>query len=106
MAGFFDSLRIELMDSGVTVTTAFPGFVATGVRRHAYGADGTPLGESPVQEDEVMTADECARLILDAADARKREVVMTAAGKVGLWVKLVAPALVDRIARRKIELGK
>ena len=106
MAGFFDSLRIELLDSGVTVTTAFPGFVATGVRRHAYGADGAPLGESPVKEDEVMTADECARLILDAADRRKREVVMTTAGKVGQWVKLVAPGLVDRIARRKIERGK
>lgn len=106
MAGFFDSLRIELLGTGVTVTTAFPGFVATGVRRHAYGPSGAPLGESPVREDEVMTADECARLILDAADRRKREVVMTATGKVGQWVKLVAPGLVDRIARRKIERGK
>lgn len=106
MAGFFDSLRIELLETGVTVTTAFPGFVATGVRRHAYGPDGAPLGESPVQEGEVMTADECARLILEAADARKREVVMTAAGKVGQWVKLIAPGLVDRVARRKIEAGK
>ena len=106
MAGFFDSLRIELMDTGVSVTTAFPGFVATGVRRHAYGADGTPLGESPVQEDEVMTADECARIILDAADARKREVVMTARGKIGQWVKLIAPGLVDRLAKRAIEEGK
>ena len=106
MAGFFDSLRIELMDTGVSVTTAFPGFVATGVRRHAYGADGTPLGESPVQEDEVMAADTCARIILAAADARRREVVMTARGKVGQWVKLVAPGLVDRLARKAIERGK
>ena len=106
MAGFFDSLRIELVDSGVTVTTAFPGFVATGVRRHAYGADGAPLGESPVRENEVMTADECARLVLRAADRRKREVVMTARGKLGQWAKLVAPGLVDRLAARAIERGK
>ena len=106
MAGFFDSLRIELRDTGVTVTTAFPGFVATGVRRHAYGADGAPLGESPVQEDAVMTADDCARIIIDAADRRTREVVMTARGKVGQWVKLVAPGLVDRLAARAIERGR
>jgi NAD(P)-dependent dehydrogenase (short-subunit alcohol dehydrogenase family) len=35
MAGFFDSLRIELAGSGVSVTMAYPGFVATGVRRVA-----------------------------------------------------------------------
>lgn len=106
MAGFFDSLRIELMDSGVTVTTTFPGFVATWVRRRAIGPDGQPLGESPVQENQVMSADECARIILDAADRRKREVVMTAKGKVGQWAKLVVPGLVDRIAKRTIERGR
>ena len=106
MAGFFDSLRIELRGTGVSVTTAFPGFVATGVRRHAYGADGVPLGVSPVKEDEVMAADECARLILEAADGRRREVVMTARGKLGQWLKLVAPGLVDRVAARAIDSGK
>jgi short-subunit dehydrogenase len=105
LAGFFDSLRIELRDTGVSVTTVYPGFVATGVRRHAVGPDGQPLGESPVQEDQVMTADACARQILDAADKRRRELVMTARGKVGVWAKLVAPALVDRLAARAIERG-
>ena len=106
MAGFFDSLRIELADDGVSVTTVYPGFVATGVRRHAFGPDGRPLGESPVDEDAVMSADECARLTLKAADARRRELVMTARGKIGLWAKLVAPGLVDRLARRAIETGR
>ena len=105
MAGFFDSLRIELAGSGVSVTTVYPGFVATGVRRHAVGPDGRPLGESPVQEERVMTADECARQTLQAADRRKRELVMTARGKTGLWAKLVAPGLVDRMAARAIRRG-
>ncbi len=54
MTGFFDSLRIELDGSGVTVTLIYPGFVATGVRRHAFAADGRPLGASPVQEGRVL----------------------------------------------------
>ncbi len=106
MAGFFDSLRIELADEGVSVTMVYPGFVATGVRRHAVGPDGRPLGESPVQEDAVMTADQCARLTLRAAARRKRELVMTARGKVGQWLRLVAPSLTDRIAARAIARGR
>ena len=106
MAGFFDSLRIELSGTGVSVTTAFPGFVSTGVRRHAYGPDGQPLGESPVDEAGAMSPEKCARLILRAADRRKREVVMTPRGKVGVWMKLIAPGLVDRIAERAIERGR
>jgi short-subunit dehydrogenase len=106
MAGFFDSLRIELADEGVSVTMLYPGFVATGVRRHAVGPDGRPLGESPVQEDAVMTADACAARIVRATERREREVVMTARGRVGQWVRLVAPGLTDRIAARAIARGR
>jgi short-subunit dehydrogenase len=108
MAGFFDSIRIELADDGVTVTQVFPGFVATEIRERAFGPDGRPLGagNSPVREREVMTAEECARQIIAVAGARKRELVMTLRAKVGAKLKLVSPALVDRIARRAIEQGK
>jgi len=106
MTGFFDSLRIELADSGVAVTMIYPGFVATGIRENATGPDGKPLLVSPVKEGEVMGVEECARRIARAIERREREVVMTARGKIGLWLKLLAPSLVDRIARRAIERGR
>jgi short-subunit dehydrogenase len=106
MTGFFDSLRIELDGSGVAVTMIYPGFVATGIRENATGPDGKPIQVSPVKEGEVMPVGECARLIAAAIEARKREVIMTARGKMGLWLKLVAPGLVDRIAKRAIEKGR
>ena len=106
MAGLFDSLRIELAGTGVTVTMVYPGFVATEIRERAFGADGKPLGASPVRESEVMTAETCARLILEAAARRRRELVMTRRGKIGMWLKVLAPGLVDRIARRAIEQGR
>ena len=106
MTGFFDALRIELADSGVAVTMIYPGFVATGIRENATGPDGKPILVSPVKEGEVMGVEECARIIVAAIEARKREVIMTARGKIGLWLKLLAPSLVDRIARRAIERGK
>lgn len=106
MTGFFDSLRIELSGSGVSVTVVYPGFVATEIRTRAAGADGKPLGTSPVREGEVMTAGECAARILSAVEGRRRELVMTPRGRIGLWLKLLAPGLVDRIARNAIEKGR
>ncbi len=106
MRGFFDSLRIELDGSGVTVTMIYPGFVATGIRENATGPDGKPILVSPVKEGEVMGVEECARRIVKAIERREREVVMTARGKMGLWLKLLAPALIDRIAKRAIERGR
>jgi len=106
MTGFFDSLRIELAGTGVTVTMVYPGFVSTGIRERAFGVDGKPLGKSPVREAEVMTVETCARLILEAAAGRRRELVMTRRGRIGMWLKVLAPGLVDRIARRAIEEGR
>jgi short-subunit dehydrogenase len=108
MTGFFDSVRIELDGSGVTVTMVYPGFVATEIRERAFGPDGRPLGagNSPVREREVMTAEECARQIVEAAASRRRELIMTARGKIGWILKLVAPTLVDRIAKKAIAEGK
>ena len=106
MVGFFDSLRIELADSGVTVTLIYPGFVTSEIRERASGADGQPLKKSPVREAEVMSAEECARIMIKAMAKRQREEVMTARGKLGLWGKLIAPGLVDRMARKAMEEGK
>ena len=105
MVGFFDSLRIELAESGVTVTLIYPGFVTSEIRERAVGADGQPLEKSPVREGEVMTTEECARIMINAMARRKREEVMTLRGKLGLWLKLIAPGLVDRMARKAIEEG-
>jgi short-subunit dehydrogenase len=106
MTGFFDSLRIEIADYGISVTMIYPGFVATETRERALGADGKSIGKSPVREDEAMTAEDCVQLIIQAAAARRRELVMTWRGKIGLWLKLIAPGLVDRIAQKAILEGR
>ncbi len=98
MAIFFDSLRIELAGRGVSVTVAYPGFVETGIRERAAGS-GEGRGSRPGR---IMSADECAQRIWNAARHRRREVVMTVRGKAGRWLRLIAPGLVDRIAARAV----
>lgn len=104
--GFFDSLRVELRGSGVAVTVVCPYFVRSEIRRRSAGPDGRRLAASPVQEDEVMTAEECARRIARAMARRQRLLVMTLKGRLGRFVKIVAPALVDRVAAAAVRKGR
>jgi len=106
MVGFFESLRIEVEDDGISVTIAFPDFVASGMHTRSLGADGKPLGHNPLQVDKIMTSETCARLIIEGAAARKRQVIMSNRSRFGQWLKLIAPGRVDRIARRAIEKGR
>jgi short-subunit dehydrogenase len=98
MSGFFEALRSELKAAGVSVTIAYPGVVATRIRHRGFNAGGQPLGESLLKEEGAMSAAQCARLIVDGMNRRRREVVMTAKGKLGRFIKLVAPGLVERMA--------
>ena len=105
MVGFFDTLRIELAPHQVSVTMAYPDFVATGMRVRALDPDGQPLGRTTVEESKTMPVETCAQLILRAAERRQREVVMSGRAQLGQWLKLIAPGLVDRIAAQAIKTG-
>jgi NAD(P)-dependent dehydrogenase (short-subunit alcohol dehydrogenase family) len=104
--GFFDSLRIELRDAGVAVTVIAPYFVRSEIRRRSPGPDGRTIEASPVRESEIMSAEECARLIARAMERRQRMLVMSFKGKLGRWLKLFAPALVDRMAAAAVRKGR
>jgi len=98
MTGFFEALRAELKGAGVGVTTAYPGVVATQIRYRGYQANGQPAGKSGLKEDDAMPVEVCARLILDGMARRQREVVMTTKGKLGRYLKLLAPGAVEDMA--------
>jgi short-subunit dehydrogenase len=102
VVGFHDSLRIELQGSGVSVTVIAPDFVRSQIHKRALGADGRPLGESPLRQDRIMSAEECAQLIVPAIERRQRLLLTSARGRLGRWLKLIAPAAIDRIAARAI----
>ena len=97
MAGFFEALRTEERGHGLSVTIAYPGVVATQIRYHGLNAQGVAAGASGLKEDNAMSVETCARLILQGLQAREREVVMTSAGKIGRFLKLLAPGWVESL---------
>ena len=79
------------------MTTADPGVVDRRICCHGYNAEAT--GVSGRKEDGAMTTEqECARLIITGLSRHQREVVMSAKGKLGSSIKLIAPGMMENMA--------
>ncbi|MCX8065281.1 MAG: SDR family oxidoreductase [Candidatus Hydrogenedentes bacterium] len=103
MIGFFDSLRLEVESKGVSVTIVAPDFVKSEIHKRALKGDGSSLESSPMIESKIMTAEECASLILKATLKRQRMLITSRRGKIGRWLKLICPSIIDKIAIKAIE---
>jgi len=100
--GFFDSLRVELAADGVSVTVICPDFVVSEIHKRALGADGRPLGENPMAYSKIMSAEQCAALMIAAIERRERLLVTSARGRLARWMKLLAPGRVDALSAAAI----
>lgn len=95
--GFLEVLRTELLKTGVHVLTACPGFTASNIRKRSLTRDGHQQGESPRQEEKMMTAEECATHIYNATVKRRRTLILTTQGKLAVWLNKWLPGLADRM---------
>lgn len=96
MIGFLESLRSEVMDRGVHVLTACPGFTASNIRRSALTATGKVTGETPMEETGMMSAEEVADHVYTAVVRRKRDLLLTLQGKLAVWLNVFFPRWMDR----------
>lgn len=97
MNGFLEALRTEELHSGIHILTACPGFTASNIRTTALTADGSQQGETPRDEDKMMTAEEVAQHIYNAVEQRKRTIVLTKQGKLTVFLNKVAPKQLDKM---------
>jgi len=98
--GWLEALRTEMLDKGVNVMWVCPGFTSSNIRNVALNSDGQPQGESPMDENKMMSAEECAQRIVKAIAKRKRSVVMTFQGKETVFLNRFLPGLADRLVKK------
>ena len=98
--GWLEALRTELLETGVNVMWVCPGFTTSNIRNAALNKDAKPQGESPMDEGKMMSAEECARHILNAIEKRKRTLVLTLNGKQTVFLNKFFPALADKMVRK------
>ncbi|MFN2127683.1 MAG: SDR family oxidoreductase, partial [Anaerolineales bacterium] len=75
LEGFFEALRTEVMNKGVHVMVVSPGFTGTNIRNAALNKNGESQGESPRDENKMMTAETVAIKILKGLKKRKRDMI-------------------------------
>ncbi|HRX10321.1 MAG TPA: SDR family oxidoreductase [Draconibacterium sp.] len=96
MRGFLDSVRVEHRRSGLHVLIAAPGFTTSEIRKSALIADGSQQGDTPRDENKMMSAEECARRIYNAVEKRRRKLILTfIQGKATVLVAKLWADLVD-----------
>lgn len=97
MQGFLEALRTEMLHTGVHVMWVSPGFTSSNIRNVARTADGTSQAETPLDEGKLMSSEECASIVLDGVENRKRTVVMTSQGKLAVWLNKLLPSFADKM---------
>lgn len=97
MQGFLETLRTELLYTGVHVMWAAPGFTSSNIRNTALASDGHSQKETPLDENKLMSAEKCAAIILTGMKNRKRTVILTAQGKATVWMNKLFPKWMDKM---------
>lgn len=97
MQGFLEALKTELLATGVHVMWVSPGFTASNIRNVALSADGSKQKETPLDEGKLMSAEDCATLIIKAIEGKKRTLVMTSQGKLTVWLNKLFPGIADKL---------
>jgi len=97
--GWMESLRTELLESGVNVLWVSPGFTETNIRNAALDSKGEAHGETTMDEKAMMTSAECAQHIIHAIEKRKRTIVLTFTGKETVILNKFFPSLADKLVR-------
>jgi short-subunit dehydrogenase len=97
--GFYDALRMELYQSGVSISIICPYWVVTEFHEAQLNKHGEPRGArgQTIYTNKKMTAERCAEIALRAAYKRRREVLM-GPGTLATWLKLIAPGLLAWIS--------
>jgi len=100
--GFLESLRIENLRTGLHVMIACPGYTASNIRKTALDKDGKQQGESPLDENKLMTSEEVAEEILRGVLKRRKTLILTTQGKMVVFLNKIFPRLMDKMVFRKI----
>ena len=97
LQGWLESLRTELLESGVHVMWVSPGFTTSNIRNTALNNKGELTGGGVIDESKLMSAQACARIILQAVEKRRRTRTITFQGKFAVFMNKLFPSLSDKL---------
>ncbi len=100
--GLFETLRVELAGTGVTVTIICPGFTNTGIAHAALDGDGSVTKHRQSTVGKIATPQEVARALHRAVAQEKRLVVLSTVGKLTYLINKFWPAQYERMMLKSL----
>ncbi|MEO6550119.1 MAG: SDR family oxidoreductase [Ferruginibacter sp.] len=98
--GWLEAVRTEMLGTGVNVMWVCPGFTRSNIRNAALNSKGYAQGESPLNERDLMSSQDCARHILRAIEKKKRTLVLSFSGIQTVLMNRFFPSLTDRLVKK------
>ncbi|MBC7890015.1 MAG: SDR family oxidoreductase [Ferruginibacter sp.] len=98
--GWLEAVRTELLDTGVNVMWVCPGFTRSNIRHAALNSKGHAQEESPLNERDLMSSQDCANHIIKAIEKRKRTLVLSFSGKQTVFMNRFFPSLTDKLVKK------
>lgn len=102
LQGFFESLRIELLEHNIKVTIAYPGYINTPISIRAIDAQGNSHGKMDKGQLNGIPARICAKKFLSAIKKGKVEVVIAKKEIIMLYLKRFFPSLFFKLISKVI----
>ncbi|TND08246.1 MAG: short-chain dehydrogenase/reductase SDR [Bacteroidetes bacterium] len=99
--GFYESLRLEVEESGIRVLIACPGKIQTNISVHALTGNGHAHNQMDQGQAEGMPADVCAKQIIEAMLANKEEALIGGRELKAVWLKRIFPGIFARVIRKQ-----
>jgi short-subunit dehydrogenase len=101
LIGFFDSVRAEVFNDGIRVTTILPGYIKTNISLHAMNEKGEAYGKMDPNQAKGLDPNITAQKILLAVLAEKNEFFVGGFLEgFGLFVKRFFPSIMPFMLRK------
>jgi short-subunit dehydrogenase len=101
--GFFESLRVELKEKGVSILMVCPSFIETNIIKNALDGDGKPVRHEQVVIGKRMQPEEAAQAIFEAASKEQKLLILGATGKLAYWTHKLSPQIYATIMARQLQ---
>jgi short-subunit dehydrogenase len=99
--GFYESLRLEEEEFGISVTIACPGKINTSISLNALDSSGEKHGEMDHNQETGMSAEECVSILLKAVEKNKKEVLIGNKEIKAVTLKRFLPKLFWKVIKKQ-----
>ena len=77
-----------------------PGFTRSNIRNAALNSKGYAQGESPLNERDLMSSQDCANHIIKAIEKKNRTLVLSFSGLQTVFMNKFFPSFTDKLVRK------